>query len=194
MYLFDLKQKFTSKHPVPFTKAAGYFKSSFVTKMLGLYVMKYACLSFYHNRNPILPTESDLWVFNLIYSVVKIHQYSVWRNRNTRLMSYDCETEAHTRRKSVLALTQFLLQLGRQKYDSEPWTLRQSSVSCCYTVLLHNIASFEVQLKIWSPVTVRSFQFKKALVHTSYLNKKLMISCSRTMSIMKTQCLNCKEW
>lgn len=35
-------------------------------------------------------------------------------------MSYDCETEAHTRSKSVLALTQFLLQLGRQKYDSEP--------------------------------------------------------------------------
>lgn len=49
--------------------------------------------------------------FNLIYSVVKIH---------TRLMSYDCKTEAHTRSKSVLALTQFLLQLGRQKYDSEP--------------------------------------------------------------------------
>lgn len=58
MYLFHLKQKFTSKHPMPFTKAAGYFK--IVTKMLGLYVMKYACLSFYHNRNPILPTESDL--------------------------------------------------------------------------------------------------------------------------------------
>lgn len=27
MYLFDLKQKFTSKHPMPFTKAVGYFKS-----------------------------------------------------------------------------------------------------------------------------------------------------------------------
>lgn len=99
-------------------------------------------------------------------------------------MSYVCETEAHTRSKSVLALTQFLLQLGRREY--EPWTLRQSSVSCCYRALLDNIASFKVQLKIWSPVTVRSFQFRKALVHTSYLNKKLMISCSRTTSKMKT--------
>lgn len=155
----------------------------FVIKMVSSYVMKYACLSFYHNRNHILPIGSELSVELDLFCG---EDSSVWRNINTRLMLYDCETEAHTRSKSVLALTQFLLQLGRHKYDSEPWMLRQSSVSCCYTVLLHNIASFKVQLKIWSPVTVWSFQFKKALVHTSYLNKTLMISCSRTISTMKT--------
>lgn len=101
-------------------------------------------------------------------------------------MSYVCETEAHTRSKSVLALTRSLLQLGRREYDSEPWMLRQSSVNGCYRALLDNIASFKVQPKIWSPVTVRSFQFRKALVHASYFNKKLMISCSRTKSKMKT--------
>lgn len=123
-------------------------------------------------------TSSILWwrFISTAYDVIQ----------NTRLMSYVCETEAHTRSKSVLALTQFLLQLGRWEYDSEPWTLRQSSVSCCYRALLDNIASFKVQLKIWSPVTVRSFQLRKALVHISYLNKKLMISCSRTTSKMKT--------
>lgn len=80
MYLFDLKQKFTSKHPMPFTKTVGYFKSSFATKMVSINVTKYACLSFYHNDNHILPMGSDLWIFNFIYSVVKIHQYSIWRN------------------------------------------------------------------------------------------------------------------
>lgn len=60
MCLFDLKQKFTSKHPTPFTKTVGCFKSSFVTKIVSLNVTKYARLSFCHNRNHILPTGSDL--------------------------------------------------------------------------------------------------------------------------------------
>lgn len=72
MYLFDLKQKFTSKHPMPFTKADGYFKIFCYKNDKFIYVMKYACLSFYHKG-----LASYLWgltsVLNLIYSVVKIH-------------------------------------------------------------------------------------------------------------------------